>query len=247
MGKKHLAGWETTQWVKKNKKTTSFKKLISFLFKVPLRCLPSSKVFEPCDDFSEKGGLRASSPIWARRKPRENAGASGKAAGGRGKESLQRSLINFHLYFAQTPRKILLAEKWRSGDQSWSNSPSWPALILETRCSYRQNPCCVGDRWTYSEKTEKKTSRGRNSLSPSLRDNCRLCVKFGSQGDHIGTENLFQKKSKRALLMWFSKSCTCESVGLPIEYCKPRIGRTEFVVLVEVACSRLRDSWARWI
>ena len=72
MGKKHLAGWETTQWVKKNKKTTSFKKLISFLFKVPLRCLPSSKEFEPCEDFSEKGSLRASSPIWARRKPREN-------------------------------------------------------------------------------------------------------------------------------------------------------------------------------
>ena len=85
-----------------NKKTTSFKKLISFLFKVPLRCLPSSKEFEPYDDFSEKGSLRASSPIWARSKPRENAGASGKAARGRGKESLQRSLINFHLYFAQT-------------------------------------------------------------------------------------------------------------------------------------------------
>ena len=75
--------------------------ILSF-FKVPLRCLPSSKEFEPCDDFSEKGSLRASSPILARNKPHENAGASGKAARGRGKESLQRSLINFHLYFAQT-------------------------------------------------------------------------------------------------------------------------------------------------
>ena len=36
----------------------------------------------------------------------------------------------------------------------------------------------------------KKTGRGRKSLSPSVRDNCRLCVKFGSQGDQIGTENL---------------------------------------------------------
>ena len=33
---------------------------------------------------------------------RENARASGEAKRGRGKESLQRSLIKFHLYFAQT-------------------------------------------------------------------------------------------------------------------------------------------------
>ena len=35
---------------------------------------------------------------------------------------------------------------------------------------------------------KKKTGRGRKSLSPPVRDNCHLCVKFGSQGDHIGTE-----------------------------------------------------------
>ena len=62
--------------------------------------------------------------------------------------------------------EIPLAEKWRSGNQSWSNRPSWPALNfrgnIETRCSYRQNPCYVGDRWTHSEKTGKKTSGGRN-------------------------------------------------------------------------------------
>ena len=40
-------------------------------------------------------------------------------------------------------------------------------------------------------------------------------------------------------------SCTCESVGLPIENCKPRISRTEFVVLVGgkfepfISCIRL--------
>ena len=43
--KKHLAGWQIMQWSKKNKEITSFKKLISFLFKVPLLCLPSSKMF----------------------------------------------------------------------------------------------------------------------------------------------------------------------------------------------------------
>ena len=43
----------------------------------------------------------------------------------------------------------------------------------------------------------KKTGRGRKSLSPSVRDNCRLCVKFGSQGDQIGTENLQFQPSKQ--------------------------------------------------
>ena len=61
---------------------------------------------------------------------------------------------------------------------------------IETWCSYRQILCSVGDCWTHSE---KKTSRGRKSLSPSVRDKCCLCVKFGSQGIIIiRTENLFQ-------------------------------------------------------
>ena len=48
--------------------------------------------------------LRASSPIWASEGSlaRTRERASGQAARGRGKESLQRSLIKFHLYFAQT-------------------------------------------------------------------------------------------------------------------------------------------------
>ena len=47
---------------------------------------------------------------------------------------------------------------------------------------------------------KKKTGRGRKSLSPSVRDNCHLCVKFGSQGDHIATENLFQPSKKTGSL-----------------------------------------------
>ena len=43
--KKQLAGWQTTQRGKKNREITSFRKLIYFLFKVPLRRLPSGKVF----------------------------------------------------------------------------------------------------------------------------------------------------------------------------------------------------------
>ena len=48
--KKHLAVWQTTQRGKKYKEITLFKRQTYFLFKVPLLCLPSSKVFVvPCD------------------------------------------------------------------------------------------------------------------------------------------------------------------------------------------------------
>ena len=48
--KKHLAVWQTTQRGKKYKEITLFKRETYFLFKVPLLCLPSSKVFVvPCD------------------------------------------------------------------------------------------------------------------------------------------------------------------------------------------------------
>lgn len=58
--KKHLAEWQTTQRGKKNKEITAFKKLISFLFKVPLRLLQSSKViFVSCDRLVQRGLQRA--------------------------------------------------------------------------------------------------------------------------------------------------------------------------------------------
>ena len=114
------------------------------------------------------------------------------------------------------------------------NSASLPALNLswnvETRCSYRQNQCYVGDRWTHSE---KKTGRGRKSLSPSVRDNCRLCVKLVLRWIILEPRTCFSPQSRWARLMWFSQSCSCESVGLSIEYFEPRISRTEFVVLME--------------
>ena len=74
---------------------------------------------------------------------RENAQARG-----RGKESLQRSLTNFHLYFAQTKGNTIGWKMTFQKSKLIDNRPSWYLL--------------------------------------------RLCVKFGSQGDQIGTENLFQ-------------------------------------------------------
>ena len=52
-------------------------------------------------------------------------------------------------------------------------------------------------------------------------DNCRLCVKIGSQGDQIGTENLFQPSKQTFDEILAFENCTCESVGsLPVEYRK---------------------------
>ena len=71
-------------------------------------------------------------------------------ARGRGKESLQRSLINFHLYFAQMKGNTIGWKVTFRKSKLIDNRPSWPALNLrgnvETRCSYRQNPCYVEDR-----------------------------------------------------------------------------------------------------
>ena len=79
---------------------------------------------------------------------RKNERASGEAARGRGKESMQRSLIKCHLFFAQTK----------------GNTIGW-------KMTFRKS----------------KLIDNRLSWHP-----LRLCVKFGSQGDQIGTENLFQ-------------------------------------------------------
>ena len=43
--KKHFGEWKRKQWCKKNKEIRSIKKLISFLFKLPLHWVPYSKAF----------------------------------------------------------------------------------------------------------------------------------------------------------------------------------------------------------
>ena len=57
--KKHLAEWQTTQRGKKNKEIASFKKLTTFLLKVPLHHLPSSKVlFVSCDRLVQRAHFK---------------------------------------------------------------------------------------------------------------------------------------------------------------------------------------------
>ena len=111
------------------------------------------------------------------------------------------------------------------------NRPSRPALNFRGKCR---------NTMLFSPKTrvmsaiaeltpKKKTGRGRKSLSPSVRDNCRLCgcsfrVKFGSQARHIATENLFQpSKQKGSFGVILAK--LCESVGLPVKYCEDKSDR----------------------
>ena len=54
------------------------------------------------------------------------------------------------------------------------------------------------------------------------------------RGIVLGPRTCFSPpQSRRGRLMWFSRSCTFESVGVPKEYCEPRKSWTEFVVLVE--------------
>ena len=100
-----------------------------------------------CPLYWVRSSLRASSPIWASEtslaRTRERA-----AVRGRGKESLQPSLTNFHLYFAETKGNTIGWKMTFRKSKLIDNRPSWHPL--------------------------------------------RLCVKFGSQGDQIGTENLFQ-------------------------------------------------------
>ena len=59
---------------------------------------------------------------------------------------------------------------------------------------YRLNPCYASEHRTHSAKEDRQI--GRKSLSPSVRDNGRLCVKFCSLGDQIGTKNLQFQPSK---------------------------------------------------
>ena len=52
----------------------------------------------------------------------------------------------------------------------------------------------------------------------------RLCVKFGSHGDQIGIENLFQLSKPTG---------SFDVIGRKENKCEPRVSRTASVVLVE--------------
>ena len=183
-----------------------------------------------------------------RSKPHVNERANSKAARGRGNESLQQSLINFHLYFAQTKGNSIGWKMTFGKSKLIDNRPTWPSLNfrgnVETRCSQRQNSCSVGDRWTHSE---KKTGRGRKLLSPSVRWEMTVVCESNLvlRGIILEPRTCFSPQSRWACEMWFLQSFTCEIVGLSIEYCEPRIGRPDFVVLVEgksapfMSCIRL--------
>ena len=86
--------------------------------------------------------------------------------------------------------------------------------------------------WLLNSLRKQDQQRKKIAFSFCVRHNCCLCVKFGSQGIIFELRTCFSPQSRRSHLMWFSRSCTSESDGLPIEYCKPRIGRTEFQAVV---------------
>ena len=61
----------------------------------------------------------------------------------------------------------------------------------------------------------------------------RLCDKFGSQGDQIGTENLFQPSKQTG---------SFDAILAKREYCEPRLSRTEFVVQLYLFSSENREN-----
>ena len=145
------------------------------------------------------------------------ARASSEAARGRRKESLQPSLTNFHLYFAQTKGNTIGWKMTFRKLKLSDNRPSRPALNFRGKCR---------NTMLFSPKTrvmsaiaeltpKKKTGRGRKSLSPSVRDNCRLCgcsfkVKFGNLDLRpviLEPRTSFSPQSRRARLVLFWQSC----------------------------------------
>ena len=96
-----------------------------------------------------------------------------------------------------------------------------PADRLRAVSYFSLQSCCTRNPSTRLEKrrtASSLTGRGRKSLSSSVGDNCRLYVKIGSQGDQIGIEDLFQPSKQAFDVILAFESCTCESVGLPVEY-----------------------------
>ena len=94
------------------------------------------------------------------------------------------------------------------------------------------SPNPVFCRWLLNSFRKEDQQRKKVAFSFCVRHNCCLCVKFGSQGIIFELRTCFSPQSRRSHLMWLSRSCTSETDGLPIEYCKPRIGRTEFQAVV---------------
>ena len=64
-----------------------------------------------------------------------------RRARGRGKESLQRSLINFHLYFAQMKGNTISWKVTFRKSKLIDNMPSWPALNFRGNVSPKPLLC----------------------------------------------------------------------------------------------------------
>ena len=100
---------------------------------------------------------------------------------------------------------------------------------VETLCSYRQNPCFVGNRWTHSEKDDRQRKKICFLLLWEMTVVCVL--NLVSRGSYWN-EDLFQPSKQTGsfdvilakLYVW--NCCLFAS--------EPRISRTEFVVLVEL-------------
>ena len=153
-----------------------------------------------------------------------------------------------YLYFAQTKVNTIGLKMTFRKSKFIHNRPGWPPLNFREKCGNTmlllQKPMLC--RRSLNSLWERRLAE-EETRSLLLWEITVVCVSSLVLGRiRLETRTCsFSPQSRRALLMLFSQSCTCESVGLPIEYYEPRISRTEFVVPVErksepfISCIRL--------
>ena len=98
----------------------------------------------------------------AKRGPRENARVIGEAARDGGKESLQRSLVNFHFSFARTKQNTIGWKMTRRQLILIDDIPCWPA-ISSCRIFWKHYAYGHLEYYAYSFRR-----RGKRSLSPTV-------------------------------------------------------------------------------
>ena len=88
------------------------------------------------------------------RKYHENARASGEAPRGRGKESLQRFLIKFDLYFAHTKGNTIYWKMTFRKSNLIDNRPSWRRLRLYVKFGFRGDQIGTENLFQPSKQTD---------------------------------------------------------------------------------------------
>ena len=141
----------------------------------------------------------------------------------------------FYLYFAQTKGNTI---GWKVTFRKWKlidNRPSQPALTFRRRC---RNMMLLSPKPVLCQRSlnslRKRRLAEEENRSLLLWETTVICVSnLVLRGIILQPRTCSSPQRRPAHCLKCVANCTCQSVGLPEEYCKPRISWTEFVVLVE--------------